>query len=54
VTILYFLIPIALLLAGFFLFGFIWAVKKGQYEDLDTPSHRMLLEEDEAKPKNQP
>ena len=40
-----FLIPLALILAGFFIGGFIWMTMKGQYDDLETPSHRMLLDE---------
>ena len=40
-----FLIPIALILAVFFIGGFIWMTKKGQYDDLETPRHRMLLED---------
>lgn len=41
-----FLIPIALFMAAFFIGGFIWMTKKGQYDDLETPRHRMLLEDD--------
>ncbi|MBY0415209.1 MAG: cbb3-type cytochrome oxidase assembly protein CcoS [Bdellovibrionales bacterium] len=37
------LIPLALLLAAFFIYGFIWMTKNGQYDDLETPRHRMLL-----------
>ena len=40
-----FLIPVALILAVFFIGGFIWMTKKGQYDDLETPRHRMLLED---------
>lgn len=39
------LIPLALLLALFFIIGFIWMTAKGQYDDLETPAMRMLLEE---------
>ena len=49
--IVYFLIPLALLLGGVFIFGFVWATKKGQYDDLETPAHKMLLD-DEAGPSN--
>lgn len=49
--IIIFLIPIALMLAAFFVGGFIWMTKKGQYDDLETPSMRMLLE-DKYKTKN--
>ncbi|MCB9063036.1 MAG: cbb3-type cytochrome oxidase assembly protein CcoS [Halobacteriovoraceae bacterium] len=45
-NIVYFLIPIALLLGALFVGAFIWATKTGQYEDLDTPSHRILLDDD--------
>lgn len=43
--IIVFLIPIALLLAGFFICGFIWMTRKGQYDDLETPGMRMLLDD---------
>ena len=39
------LIPLALLLALFFIVGFIWMTVKGQYDDLETPAMRMLLED---------
>ena len=32
-----------------FLVAFIWATKKGQYDDLKTPSERMLLDDYEIK-----
>jgi cbb3-type cytochrome oxidase maturation protein len=41
------LLPLSLLLAGTFIAGFIWMTKKGQYDDLDTPSFRMLLDNTE-------
>jgi cbb3-type cytochrome oxidase maturation protein len=43
--ILIILIPLALLLGGFFIFSFIWSARNGQYDDLETPRFRMLLEE---------
>lgn len=39
------LIPMALLLAIFFIASFIWMTKKGQYDDLETPRHRILLDD---------
>lgn len=44
-NIVYLLLPFALLLGGGFLFAFIWTVKNDQYDDLETPAHRLLLEE---------
>lgn len=40
------LIPLALILALFFVIGFVWMTAKGQYDDLETPAMRMLLEDD--------
>lgn len=39
---LIYLIPIALSLGGLGLVAFLWALKSGQYEDLDGASWRML------------
>ncbi|MGE4234063.1 MAG: cbb3-type cytochrome oxidase assembly protein CcoS [Bacteriovoracia bacterium] len=47
-NIVYFLIPMALLLGGSFLTAFIIATKKGQFDDLDTPASRMLLDDKET------
>ncbi|UXY13983.1 cbb3-type cytochrome oxidase assembly protein CcoS [Chitiniphilus purpureus] len=43
---LYLLIPLSVLLA--FCIGglFWWAVKSGQFDDLDGPAHRVLHDED--------
>ena len=45
------LIPMALILASLFIAGFIWMTKNGQYDDLETPKHRMLLEDNIKKVK---
>lgn len=41
-NILFFIIPIALLLGLFFVISFIFATKKGQFDDLDSPPFRIL------------
>lgn len=41
-SVLYIAVPVAVALAAGFLAGFIWAVRRGQYDDVDTPSYRML------------
>lgn len=48
-----FLIPASLILASFFIGGFIWMTKKGQYDDLETPGHRMLLDDKNINNNNQ-
>lgn len=47
--ILYILIPIAILLVIAMVAGFLWAVKSGQFDDLEGPAHRILMEEDETR-----
>lgn len=42
----FFLIPIALLMGIAGLFAFMWALKSGQYDDLDGAAARVLIEED--------
>lgn len=39
------LLPLALSLGAIFLCFFLWAVTKGQYDDVETPKYRMLLDE---------
>ncbi len=41
-SVLYVMVPAALLLGGVALAAFIWAARRGQYDDVDTPPHRML------------
>lgn len=50
-SVLFLLIPLSIVLAGLFLWGFFWAVRSGQYDDTHTPSLRVLV--DDA-PVNQP
>lgn len=48
---LMFLIPVALGMGLFGLAMFFWAMKDGQFEDLDGAAHRILIDdEDEPKP----
>lgn len=49
--VLYFLIPVSFLLAGGALFGFIWAVRNGQFEDLAAPGQRLMMDPGEVEKK---
>ena len=44
-SVLILLIAFSILIAGGFLFAFIWSVKKGQFDDDYTPSVRMLFDD---------
>lgn len=45
-NILLYLIPIALTLGLLWLAGFMWALKSGQFEDLDGNAERILKDDD--------
>ena len=47
-NILLWLIPAALFLGLLGLGAFLWALKSGQYEDLDGAAHRILFDDDET------
>ncbi len=51
---IYFLIPLALVLFGVFVWLFFWAVKNNQFEDLDREANRILFDEDAAKQPKSP
>lgn len=44
-TILLLLIPLSLLLLGAAIAAFVWAIRSGQFEDLDTPPLDILRED---------
>ena len=52
-NVLFFLVPLALLLAAAGVTAFWWAVRDGQFEDTETPSIRILLD-DQAEKKKHP
>ena len=45
------LIPLSLVMAGLFLGAFVWAVRRGQFDDLDTPALDIL---DDDPPRTRP
>lgn len=45
-SVLLFLIPIALLLGLLGVGAFMWAVKTGQYDDLEGAARRILMDDD--------
>ncbi|HNP62923.1 MAG TPA: cbb3-type cytochrome oxidase assembly protein CcoS [Woeseiaceae bacterium] len=47
-SILFLLIPLGLLLLGFAIWAFFWAVGAGQFDDLDTPAWSVVMDDDSA------
>lgn len=39
------LVPISLMLLGLAIYAFVWAVRNGQYDDLDTPALDILVDD---------
>ncbi len=50
-SVLYVVIPIALLMSAGAVATFLWAVRRGQFDDLSTPGMRMLHDDDPQPPK---
>ncbi len=51
---LLYLIPIALFLGLVGLVAFLWALRSGQFEDLDGAAERILFDDDDDKPEPLP
>ena len=49
-NVLVYLIPAALLLGGIGLAAFLWAIRSGQFEDLDGAAQRILINDDKPLP----
>jgi cbb3-type cytochrome oxidase maturation protein len=48
-SVIWWLVPAALVMGLFFVWMFIKSVKSGQYEDLETPAVRILFDSEEVK-----
>lgn len=49
-TILYLLIPLGLLLLAIAIAFFFWATGSGQFDDLDSPAWRVVMDDDKKPP----
>jgi len=49
--ILLLMIPISIVLLGIAIWAFVWAVRRGQFDDLDTPALDILVDEDGLRPR---
>ena len=48
-VVLYLLIPLAVILMGVAIWAFIWSVKSGQFDDMEGPAHRILMDDDDPR-----
>jgi cbb3-type cytochrome oxidase maturation protein len=49
---LFLLIPLSVLLVFIIGFLFWWSVRSGQYDDMEGPAYRMLMDDDDPKARN--
>lgn len=49
-NIVFFILPLALAFAGVMVWAFFWAARKGQFDDLDTPPLRLLMDDEFVPP----
>ena len=52
-NIIYVLIPLGILMMLVAVAAFFWAVRSGQFDDLESPAWRILLDDDTAPPPDQ-
>jgi len=47
--VLFLLIPIALILVVIIGWALFWAIRSGQFEDMEGPAHRILMDEEDPR-----
>lgn len=47
--ILYVLIPLAMVVVAIAVWAFVWSVRSGQFEDLEGPAYRILMDDDDPR-----
>jgi cbb3-type cytochrome oxidase maturation protein len=50
-TIIYVVLPLALLIVGVALWAYTWAARTGQFDDLDTPAIRVVHDDEPRAPR---
>lgn len=49
-TMLYVLIPLAVVLLGIAIWALVWAIKSGQFDDLESQGWSVVLDDDQKPP----
>jgi len=47
--IIYLLIPLSVILVGLIIWVFLWAIRSGQFDDLEGPAHSIIMDDDAPK-----
>lgn len=48
-SVIYVILPLALLIAAAAVCAYLWAARTGQFDDLETPAYRVLDDDDPGK-----
>lgn len=51
-SILFLVLPLAIVVAGASVLAYVWSARAGQFDDLDTPAVRMLYDDDAGTPRS--
>lgn len=46
--IVYLLVPLAMLLVGVVIWALLWSIRSGQFDDLEGPAYRILMDDERA------
>lgn len=46
--VIYLLVPLAIVLALIIVGALVWAARSGQFDDLEGPAHRILMDDDDS------
>ncbi len=50
-NIIFLLIPVSLILVAIIMWAFFWAIRSGQFDDMQGPANSLLMDDDAPKPK---
>jgi cbb3-type cytochrome oxidase maturation protein len=50
-SILYLIIPVSIILVIAIIWVFLWAVRSGQFDDMEGPAYRILMDDEITQPK---
>ena len=53
-SVIYIVLPLAITMAGVAVCAFVWSVRRGQLDDLQTPPMRMLFDDTDERPTGHP
>lgn len=47
--VLFMLVPLSMIVLGILIWAAFWAIRNNQYEDMEGPAHRILMDDDDPR-----